>query len=303
MRSTAYAAVLMALGFALSTNEANASPALDAALQCRKGMSKAGQVYTHKRRILLLNCVDKLLKCQVLGEVDAINPGTCRSKAETSCKNTIGPAVDTPLSKRAVWFDTKVGLSCIAADFATGVMSNVAGGLWYSNDADCGLAADLPTLADCLRGELAEAVDSQVSTLLPRAGLLLDNIGLGSNFPDLWRPPTVDVTVSATAPASGLLVNPGTLTPATGEALRFLGDAATLPCGGMGNNGKITVTVLTLGSACNDDASVLQEFTFKEPYGAADSATMGPYTADVTYCLALKDGSCDDEVTGTIDVP
>lgn len=281
---------------------APASPALDAAIQCRRGVSKSGHVYAHRRRVLLLNCADKLLKCEVRQEVDGIAAGACRSKAENSCKNTIGPAVDTPLSKSGAKFDTKVAVFCGAADFAPGVMSNAAGGLWYANDIDCGASADLASLTACLRQAISTSVDTHVGTLSPRAGLLIDNAGLGAQFPDLTRPPTQEVVVAATALDSGVFVSPGTIAVGAGEAVRFVGDAATLPCGG-GNNGRVIVTVLTLGAACNDTASVLQEFSFKEPFGPANSATVGPFETDVTYCLNLKDGSCQDEVTDTIDVP
>lgn len=292
----------VAASVALLSAPAHASPALDAVRSCRKAVSKSGQVWAHKRRVLLSNCADKLVRCEVSSEVDGVNPGSCRSKAENSCKKTVGPGADTALTKAGVKFVGKVTAGCAAADFSTAVMANAAGGLWYSNDVDCGGAADLPALAACLRQAIAADVDRSIGTVSPRAGLLLDNAGLGVHFPDLPRPPTVEVLVTATALNSGTLVNPGTIPIASGEAVRFAGDATTLPCG-MGNNGRVTVTALTFGASCGDTAEVLQEFSFKEPYGPSSTATVGPFEADVTYCLKLRDGSCQDEVSGTIDLP
>ena len=297
-------ALLAVAAIAAIPSAAGASAALDAALACRKGITKMGQFYTHKRRVLLLNCIDKLLKCEVLKEVDGTNPNTCRSKAETSCKNTLGSASTTPLSVAADKFDTKAGAYCATADFTNGIMSALAGGLWYSNDTECGASADLPTLLDCLREQLAMSVDDNVGTLKPRAGILLDNIGLGADFPDVPRPPTSDVLVSRTMAGNlGTLNNPDPIAVASGTAVRFTGDGATLSCGGMGNNARLTITILTFGSACNDTAAVLQEFSIKEPFIAGNTATAGPFTTDVTFCLRFKDGSCDETVTGTIDLP
>jgi hypothetical protein len=268
---------------------------------CRKGITKFGQKYGHKRRVLLLNCLDKLIKCDVQQELDGTNGNGCRSTAKTSCDNTIG-ASGTPLANHRQLFHDKATLACAAAPFPD-VLSNLAGGLWYSNDVNCGASADLPTLIDCLRDQWLEPeADELVGQLKPRGGLLLDNIGLGDEFPNLPRPPIFDVIVAAVAPDMGDMINPGTIAPGAGTAVRFSGDAVTLPCGMSANNGRIVVTIVPLADPCNS-ANVLQEFTFKEPYGTTRNVTVGPYTTDVTYCLDLKDGSCDDVETGTIDMP
>ncbi len=285
-----------------------ASSTLDDAVGCRKTISKKGRTYADKRRRLILGCVDKLLKCDLQDEIDGINPNTCRSRATSSCQRSLGSGGG--LSTVAAAFHDKAAAACLPFG-VTAMCSTAAGGLWYGNDPTCGstnnntcgATPDLPTLIDCLRGELDGRVDSDVGRIKPRAGLLLDNIGLGSGFPDIPRPPIVSVVVSATAPASGVLVNPGTVTITSGDAVQFSGDSTTLPCGGMGmgqgQNGKLTISVGT-GTACNDPNA--QQYVLREPYGPTDVAIFGAFTSDQNYCVQLKDTSCTDQVTGTIHV-
>ena len=269
------------------------SPALAAAKLCRKTISIQGRTYVKKRMGYILVCADKLLKCELLDEIDGINPNSCRSSARDSCTAKIGPASDSTLNKAAAKFDAKAGLACLGMPFAN-VLSSGMGGLWYASDATCGASADLPTLLQCVRGEVEARSDALASELKPRSALLLDNIGLGDGFPNLTRPPFDDVLVSATAPGSGTLVSPGTINVTSGHALRFTGDGATLPCGNNpGQTGKLTITV-------GD-----QELQLKEPYGSGDVAVFGPYTAsgDIAYTIDLKDGSCMDTITGNVHVP
>jgi hypothetical protein len=286
----------------LGAGSVQASPQLDAMVACRKGVTKFGQLYGHKRRILLLNCIDKLIKCELQQEVEGTNPNGCRSTAETSCGNTIGPASDTPLSRHRQKFHDKATLACAAAPFVD-VLSNLAGGLWYSNDVECGASVDLPTLIDCLRDEWLEVeTDTLIGQLKPRAGLLLDNTNLGDDFPNFPRPPATDVLVSAVIAGGGNLNNPGTISPPAGNTVRFSGDMATLPCGMSSNNGKVTITIVALGGMCTDQP--IQESDIKEDYGPTVTATFGPFLTDVTYCLRLQDSmGCQDTETGTIDVP
>lgn len=274
------------------------SSELAAAQKCRKGVSTQGRNYAKKRLNLMLNCVDKLLKCEIELEVNGTNPNACRSSALTSCTAKIGPAVDSTLEKAKIKFDEKAGKACLVAGVDRMLNATLGGGgLWYANDTSCGSAIDVPTLVACIRGEIEAEVDGLVSKTKPRAALLLDNAGLGSNFPDLTRPPTVDIVIFATAPASGTLVSPGTINLPQGSALKFTGDASTLPCGGSGNNGRLTITV---GSG-----PTAQELQLREPYGSAEVAIFGPYTAAATipYTIDLKDSGCSDSVSGDVLVP
>jgi len=282
---------------------ADASPVLDAAKLCRKALSTKGRTYADKRTRLLLNCVDKLLKCALRAEIEGENPGSCRSRAEDSCKRSVGPANDSGINRAVTAFDDKIFDACSDIGLAT-MLSTAAGGLWFGNDATCGMSASIPVLLDCLRGRLDVHIDATVGRTKPRAGLLLDNIGLGGNYPNLPRPPTITVTVTATA---GVLNQPGvmgTISPAAGEAVKFLGDPMTVPCGG-GMNGKLTITV-GVGVACPPDLTMTpaQQVVIKEPYGPAEPAVFGPFLTDQAYCIERKDGgSCMDNVSGTIDVP
>jgi hypothetical protein len=50
----------------------------------------------------------------------------------------------------------------------------------------------------------------------------------------------------------------------------------------------------------------LQVLSFKEPFDPDNTVTAGPFTSDLTFCLNFKDGgsgTCDETITGTIDVP
>ncbi len=287
-------AVAAAVGVLASASVEYASAATYAAAKgCRKQVTTQGRSYAKKRLGYLLNCVDKLLKCEVLAEVDNTNQNSCRSLAEDSCNKRLGAAADSAMSKAQESFDTKATTSCVLVGLAD-MLSTGPGGLWYQNDASCNGSADVPTLVECLREEVEEEVDQVVGQVKPRAGILLANMGLGDEYPGLPLPPTVTVVMAATAPGSGVLVDPGTINVPAGSALRIEGDPATLPCGmGPGQNGKLTVTV---GS---------QTFTLKEPYGANVFALAGPFIASGTipYTIDLKDSSCDDTASGDVNVP
>lgn len=260
---------------------------------CRKQITTQGRSYAKKRLGYLLGCVDKLLKCEVLAEVDNTNQNACRSLAEDSCNKRLGAAADSAMSKAQASFDTKSTSSCVLVGLAD-MLSTGPGGLWYQNDASCNGSGDVPTLVECLREEVENEVDQVVGQVKPRAGIVLANMGLGDEYPNLPLPPTVTVVISATAPGSGILVDPGTINVPAGSALRIQGDPATLPCGmGPGQNGKLTVTVGT------------QTFTLKEPYGASVFALAGPFIASGTipYTIDLKDQSCDDTASGDVSVP
>jgi hypothetical protein len=280
------------------------SPTLTAAKACRKAITAKGKTYANKRRSLLLACAGKLLKCQLALEVEGTNPATCLSTAITACTSKLGTLPTSSLSTAQTKFHDTTVTACLPFSFAA-IMSNAAGGLWFGNDATCSASADLPTLITCLRTEIDVKVDQVVGRVNPRAGLLLDNIGLGSNFPNLPRPPTSAVVISATAPGSGTLVNPGTISVSNGTSVTFSGDSSTLPCGGgPGNNGKVTITVgagISCPPAGNSTASQL---VLHAPYGPSDTATFGPFDVNVNYCIELKDGGgpggCNDKTSGLI---
>jgi hypothetical protein len=287
-------AVAVAVGLVVGAYVEQASAAPYAATKgCRKQITTQGRSYAKKRLTYLLNCVDKLLKCEVLAEVDNTNQNSCRSLAEDSCNKRLGAAADSAISKAQASFDTKATSSCVLVGLAD-MLSTGAGGLWYQNDASCNGSGDVPTLIECLRGEVEQEVDQVVGQVKPRAGILLANMGLGDEFPNLPLPPTVTVVISATGAGTGVLVSPGTINVPAGSALRIEGDPATLPCGmGPGQNGKLDVTV---GA---------QTFTLKEPYGPSRFALLGPFISagTIPYTIDLKDGSCDDTVTGDVNVP
>lgn len=286
-------AVAAAVGLLAGAAAEQASAASYAATKgCRKQVTTQGRSYAKKRLGYLLNCADKLLKCEVIEEVDNTNQNACRSLAEDSCNKRLGAAADSAISKAQESFDTKATSACVLVGLAD-MLSTGPGGLWYQNDASCNGSADVATLVECLREEVEEEVDQVVGQVKPRAGILLANMGLGDEYPNLPLPPTTDVVVAATGVASGTLVDPGTINVPAGNALKISGDSVTLPCGGPGQNGKLTITI---GS---------QTFTLKEPYGPTGFAIAGPFLAagSYPYTIDLKDGPCDDTVSGNVSVP
>jgi hypothetical protein len=78
-----------------------------------------------------------------------------------------------------------------------------------------------------------------------------------------------------------------------GSALRVTGDGATLGCAGSSGNGRVTVGV---GA---------QTLALREPYGAGEVAILGPWVTagNVPYSIALKDGPCENVVSGVVSVP
>ena len=290
-RITSAAIALGLLAAMLAPERAGAaSVQLTEAKRCRKAISTQGRTYAKKRLGLMLNCVDRLLKCEILAEVDNTNQNACRGLAEDSCNDRLGAGSTTTLSKAQASFDTKAAAGCVVFGLAS-MQSTAAGGLWYANDGDCGGAPDLPSLVDCLREEVEQEVDAVVGQTKPRAGILLANMGLGDEFPNLPLPPTVTVVVSATGAGTGVLVNPGTINVPVGSALRIEGDP-NLSCGGGGSNGNLTATV---GA---------QIANVKEPWGPTRFVILGPFTTvgTVPYTFDLKDQSCDDSVSGDVNV-
>jgi len=287
------------VSFAVPQQAPAVSDDLKYAKYCRKAMTIKGRAYTEQRRKILIACADKLLRCELDLEVDGVAPGTCRSRATDFCKRKLGPAADSTVNKVRARFDLKATTACTSLGIAA-LLSNGAGGLGFVDDGDCGGAATVAQLVACIGDQLEIEADNDVGRLHPRAGMLMDNAGLGSEYPNLPRPPTIDVLVSATAPASCTLVDPGVIAVAPGEALRLSGDESTLSVGG-GKNGRLTLQLsLDPNDPCGDPLSL--QGVIREPYGATEAVTFGPFTTDRVYCLTLKDSQCNAQLTGTLDV-
>lgn len=272
----------------------DASAALSGAKLCRKAFNVNGRAYAQKRFALVLGCADKLLKCELVAEIDGVYAAGCRASVAKSCAKSVGPQPESALGKAALRFESKTGPACQTPDYDyTDAASTGPGGLWFSTDPTCGGSIDLPTFLACLRDEVDGRMDGLVSAVKPRTGILFDNIGLGVAFPHLVRPPLMDVVVAASAP--GTLVDPGALVVPAGSALRVSGDAATLPCGGSSTDGIVTVTVGTGPTA--------QQIQLMEPYG--NTATFGPWPAGSIqpYTIQRQDGACSGTAAGVVNVP
>lgn len=281
-----------------------ASASADSALllRCRQALTREAERYADKRRHYIQRCAERLLDCELALERNGSNPTDCRAQAQLSClRLTSADPLVGGIGKAIAAYESHLVRDCETVDYAS-IAGTGPGQLWHGNDLDCGTSADLSSLVACVRARLEESVDTSFGDTFPRAGLLLDAAGFGGDLPNVPRPSVSEVSVAATAAASGTLAAPGTIAVAAGSALRLIGDASTLPCG-EGTNGDLTVKILTLGAACTDAGAVREELQLHEPYGAERAGLAGPFTADATYCLELSDGSCADTVSGTIDVP
>src|SRR5688572_2092109 len=101
-----------ALGVLLVASSCFASVELSEARTCRKAFNVQGRTYALKRLGLVLGCSDKLLKCELVAEIDGVDPTNCRAAVTESCLRRIGPQADSALGRLAAKFDAKVGISC-----------------------------------------------------------------------------------------------------------------------------------------------------------------------------------------------
>ncbi len=295
-----------ALVCALPESGAALSPQAKAAQLCRTKLSAKGKAYAKARRNLLLACTTRLLKCALIEELDHADAKTCRDAAIASCitkLNTPGKG----LQKAKQTFVDQVTAACAGMGIAN-VCSLAPGGLQLANLPFCGTdssgcgGSDLQSLVSCLRNLIDSFVDQEVGLVAPRAGILLDNIGLGAFFGALPRP--TSQTINLTQDGSGNLNNPGTIFLAASDRLGF--NAAALACGTNANNGKVEIRVGQTGTSCNDlvaDQTVTLQESYLEP------GYVGPFDMDMKYCITWKDpggGGCTggqgSSVFGTIDV-
>ena len=111
-------AMLVAISFALPAF-ATDSPQLVAVKACRQSITNRGKTYAKKRRVLLLGCIDRLLKCELKREIgdapSAFNYGTCRSGAITACTSKLGNQSGSGMSLAKASFVTNAGTACTAA--------------------------------------------------------------------------------------------------------------------------------------------------------------------------------------------
>jgi hypothetical protein len=291
---------------ALPSEGAALSPQATAAQVCRAKLSAKGKAYAKTRRNLLLSCTTKLLKCALIEEVDKADAKSCRDTATASCiakLNTPGRG----LLKAQQKFVDQVTAACTAMGIMN-VCSTGPAGLKLSDLPFCGSdpsgcgGSDLQSLVTCLRGLIDSFVDQEVGTVAPRAGILLDNIGLGALSGALPRP--VSETVFLTQDGSGNLNSVGTITISASNRLAI--DASALPCGTNANNGKVEIAVGQTGTNCNDLVAE-QTVTLQESY--LTPGYVGPFDVDMKYCIKWKDpggGGCTSgqgsSVFGTIDV-
>lgn len=290
----------VALSFVSPQAGAAASDEFTYAKKCRKALTIKGRTYAEQRRKLLIGCADKLLRCELELEGDGIDPAACRGRAFDFCKRKLGSAADATINAARARYEAKTTAACDAVGIAD-MLAAGSGGLGFVADAECGAAATIAGLVACLGDRLEAEADADVGRAYPRAGLLFDNAGIGAEYPNLPRPPVVDLVVAGTAPGSCILSDPGVVALGAGEALRISGDEATLSVGG-GKNGRLSVRLsLDPNDPCNDPAALQGQL--REPYGSGESITFGPLPVDRSFCFALKDSACDAQLTGTVDVP
>ena len=284
---------------------ATASPQLASAQACRHALTLRTKQYADRRFLRLTGCLRSLLKCELRREVGnpptVFNYSTCRAVVVAEAHRGLGAQFDSYLNKQRRRLTDSVAKGCGAMLQVSGfaaILSNGPGGLWYANDRVCGSAPDLPALVDCMRGRLDHEIDTIVGIAIPRGGVLLDDIGLGAQFPDLPRPPTMTRQIAA---AGGALTPLDTIPIPKGQSITFTGDSSTLPCDPSTTDGTITIKVGT--GTCPNNFTARQALAISEPYGPDNIAVFGPFNEDLQYCIARSDGGgCGDSLSGTIDV-
>src|SRR5262249_36135815 len=98
-----------------------------------------------------------------------------------------------------------------------------------------------------------------------------------------------------------LTPDPSAVPIPNGNAIKFIGDATSLPCGmGMGQNGNLTIAISTAVDPCADANA--QSVILKQPWGPSEFGILGPFDADQNICVHLKrGGSCDVTNNTTVD--
>jgi hypothetical protein len=221
-------------------------------------------------------------------EIDHADAKTCRDQATTFCVAKLA----TPgqgLQKARDKFVEKAVLACTPAG-QTAVCSTNPGGLYLDNlPFCCSTSPDLQSLFVCVRGLLDGMVDQDAGLAMPRAGRLLDNIGLGWVSGALLRPFSTTVTLTQ---SSGNLNSPGIINVPATQSLEF--NATALPCGSNSGNGTLEVRVGSQGTGCGDLVAD-QTVTMKEDGYALYPLYVGPFDQNMLYCITWKDpggGGC-----------
>lgn len=268
-----------------------ATPELDAVVTCRKVLIQEIRKTAAARRQLLLRCTERFIGCALRQELAG---HTCLdrqiSKPFYSCLH----GWERQLAHILPRTRAKMVRACTAAYAQPPnlVMDTGPGALGFAGHAQCGTAATLEDLVQCLQDAVLASVEEAFGGLKPRSGILMDSAGLGLIYPHLPRPDPLPfpVLLSGTGPELGVVVDPGAIAPAADKAVRFAVDGPSLSCGR--DNGSLIVKFGS-GTSCAD-LSVVQQFELSEPYGAAEIAVMGPYPGGtiLSYCVEHADRDC-----------
>lgn len=143
---------------------------------CQKKLIGQVQGLTRFSARKLQGCTDKVVKCKLASEIDAVDPTDCLENATVVC-GKVGPAVTAAIAKRRANMLDKCSFIPIAE------LDQFIAGLGFLNvSASCG-ALDATDLVDCILATTQCAVEREVFLRDPRALDSLTEVGVAAAFP------------------------------------------------------------------------------------------------------------------------
>ncbi len=167
-------AALVAVGIA--TADARAATSSKDLLGCQKSLESQVRAYTTLLSSKIYGCTEKVAKCKLAEEIDAVPSGDCITAATDACSGVPAKLGDN-LAKRKSSIVLRCGLIPLAD------LEAFVGGLgFYDVVASCG-ALDAADLADCVLATASCATQRQVFRMEPRGQAALTSLGIAASFP------------------------------------------------------------------------------------------------------------------------
>jgi hypothetical protein len=155
-------------------------------VSCQKKLISQVQSLTRFSARRLQGCTDKVVKCKLAAEIDAVDPTDCLANAATAC-GKVGPVLTNAIAKRRSNVLKACGLIPIAE-----LEQFIAGLGFLEVSASCGslgpplspiAVTDAASLVDCTLATTECAVEREVFLRDPRAVDSLTEVGQAATFP------------------------------------------------------------------------------------------------------------------------
>lgn len=177
---------LVFLTMVLIASQAVGAPSVRDVVGCQKQMGKQARTIAKFIATQGHNCTDKVLRCELAAEIDAVDPGACSSKAIDRCAKVPGK-LGTLVAK----LREKTIAKCAALELVEA--EAFVGGLGFVSEASACAALASP-LTPIVVTSIADLVDCQVATTRcaadrelrnrdPRAPDSLVTAGIEAAFP------------------------------------------------------------------------------------------------------------------------